>query len=289
MGLGFSYISGGETKWRIFLGLQILCAVIMLVGSIWMPESPRWLVVQDRHEEALHVLERLHGDKSGAEPVGDGEADAVEHVPFYRREFNQIHAQIMYERENPQLGVKIILKNKSYRKRFMLVLWFFLGQQLTAVIPLQNYQVILYRTLGIGNKMALVLVGVWGTTALIVSCFAAYFFDILGRRKNFFISLVTLTTASILLVAFWARYEASGNTNTSLGNAAIFAMFLFLAGYGWIMNAFGYTYTPEIMVSTSRNTLLAPPILVMLIHVFYSQCKSVPRACPSVSQARPPS
>jgi hypothetical protein len=253
MGLGFSYISGGEIKWRIFLGLQLFCALIMLVGSIWMPESPRWLIVQDRHEEALHVLEKLHGDKSGApEPVTDGEADAdrVEHIPFYQREFNQMHAQIIFERDNPQLGVKNVWKNKSYRKRFALVLWFFVGQQLTAIIPLQNYQVLLYRALGIGPKMALVLVGVWGTTALIVSCFAAYFFDILGRRKNFFISLFTLTTGSVLLVAFWARFEASGNTNTTLGNLAIFAMFLFLAGYGWIMNAFGYTYTPEIMVST---------------------------------------
>ena len=42
MGLGFSYISGSELKWRLFIGLQLLCAAIMLIGSIWMPESPRW-------------------------------------------------------------------------------------------------------------------------------------------------------------------------------------------------------------------------------------------------------
>jgi hypothetical protein len=255
MGLGFSYIEGGELKWRIFLGIQLVCAIIMLVGSIWMPESPRWLVVKDRHDEALRVLERLHGDKSGAPtPVTNEESDAAvtDHVPFYRKEFNQIHAQILFERENPQLGLKAIFRNRSYRKRFLLILWFFVGQQLTAVIPLQNYQTILYRSLGITGRMSLILVGVWGTTALIVSCFAAYFFDIFGRRKNFFISLVTLTTGSVLLVAFWARYEASGNTNKTLGNLAIFSMFLFLAGYGWVMNAFGYTYTPEIMVRNSQ-------------------------------------
>lgn len=250
MGLGFSYLSGGELKWRIFLGLQLLCAMVMLVGSIWMPESPRWLIVQDRHSEALVVLEKLHGDRMTTTPTTSEEHDAgIEgEVPFYRKEFNQIQAQIALERANPQLGIKAILKNPSYRRRFLLILWFFLGQQLTAIIPLQNYQVILYKSLGLGGRMSLILVGVWGTTALIISCFGAYFFDKLGRRVNFFISLTVLTIGSIFLVAFWARYEASGNKNKIFGNLAVFAMFLFLAGYGWIMNAFGYTYTPEIMV-----------------------------------------
>ena len=208
MGLGFSYIAGGQAKWRIFLGLQLLCAVIMLVGSIWMPESPRWLVVQDRHEEALVILEKLHGDKSGAPTVVKSEESDLasgEPVPFYRREYNQIVSQIIYEREHPQLGLKAIFNRPSYRKRFLLILWFFLGQQLTAIIPLQNYQVILYKSLGIGTKMSLVLVGVWGTTALLVSLATAYFFDRLGRRKMFFMSLITLTLGSVLLVIFWAR------------------------------------------------------------------------------------
>ena len=92
--------------------------------------------------------------------VSNEETDNADHVPFYRREYNQIVSQITYERENPQLGLKAVWSNKSYRKRFLILLWFFLGQQLTAVIPLQNYQVILYKTLGIGTKMSLVLVGV---------------------------------------------------------------------------------------------------------------------------------
>jgi MFS family permease len=41
MGLGFSYINDGELKWRLFIGLQLLCAALMIGGSFWMPESPR--------------------------------------------------------------------------------------------------------------------------------------------------------------------------------------------------------------------------------------------------------
>jgi MFS family permease len=39
LGLGFSYTGSGQLKWRLSIGLQLLCAAIMLTGSICMPES----------------------------------------------------------------------------------------------------------------------------------------------------------------------------------------------------------------------------------------------------------
>ncbi|KAF2093541.1 MFS transporter [Rhizodiscina lignyota] len=266
MGLGFSYIKSGQLKWRLFIGLQLLCAAIMLLGSIWMPESPRWLVVQQRHEEALRVLEKLHGTNSN-------ESEDDEEVPFYRREFNQIEAQIRLEQENPQLGIISIMKRPSYRKRLLIILFFFMFQQLTAIIPLQNYQVILYQSLGISGKIPLVLVGVWGSLGVIFSCGGAFFFDKIGRRKSFFISMSGVLVGSIMLVAFWARYEHSGNTDKILGDLALWSMFVYLVGYAWILNSFGYAYTPEILPMEIRATGLAfgfamlNAIIIMLVQV----------------------
>lgn len=69
-----------------------------------MPESLRWLIVQDRHSEALVILEKLHGDtKAASISKMSEELDAgIDDVPFYNREFNQIQAQIALERDNPQ-------------------------------------------------------------------------------------------------------------------------------------------------------------------------------------------
>jgi len=118
-----------------------------------------------------------------------------------------------------------------------------------AIIPLQNYQVILYGSLGIEGKMPLVLVGVWGTLGVIFACGGAFFFDKIGRRKSFFISMTGVIVGSVMLVAFWARYEHGGNTNKTLGSLALWSMFVYLVGYAWILNSFGYAYTPEILVS----------------------------------------
>lgn len=122
-----------------------------------------------------------------------------------------------------------------------------------AIIPLQNYQVILYGALGIKGKMPLVLVGVWGTLGVIFACGGAYFFDKLGRRKSFFISMTGVTVGSVMLVGFWAKFEATGNSGKVWGGLALWSMFVYLVGYAWILNSFGYAYTPEILVSNSTS------------------------------------
>jgi MFS family permease len=98
----------------------------------------------------------------------------------------------------------------------------------------------------------LILVGVWGTAGTIVSICGASLFDKIGRRKSFFISISGVLLGSIMLVTFWARFEAGGNTSKTLGSLAIFSMFVFLVGFGWIMNAFAYTYPPEILPTDIR-------------------------------------
>lgn len=65
---------------------------------------------------------------------------------------------------------------------------------------LQNYQVILYQYLGVTNKMALVMVGVWGTIGTIFCCIGAVLFDKLGRRVSLLSSLWVQFLASIAMV-----------------------------------------------------------------------------------------
>jgi hypothetical protein len=50
----------------------------------------------------------------------------------------------------------------------------------------------------------------------------------------------------------WARFEVSGNTNMLLGRFTVGFMFVYLAGYAFIMNSFGYTYPSEIMPTPIR-------------------------------------
>lgn len=112
-GLAFWYIKS-NVSWRLLLGLQLVPAVAMLIGSIWMPFSPRWLILKDRNEEALEVLKKMHGN------TRDG--------TFYLREYHQIRSQIDLDKRE-HLGISAILSKRSYRKRLIIVIGTALFQQ----------------------------------------------------------------------------------------------------------------------------------------------------------------
>jgi hypothetical protein len=61
VGFGFYFwAEGGNNTWRTPLALQVVWPTLLCMGLYWIPESPRWLMMNDRHEEAKTVLIRLH-------------------------------------------------------------------------------------------------------------------------------------------------------------------------------------------------------------------------------------
>lgn len=57
---GFAWIGDREVAWRFPLAFQIIFAVIIFTSIMNLPESPRWLVMQGRDEEALDILQALY-------------------------------------------------------------------------------------------------------------------------------------------------------------------------------------------------------------------------------------
>lgn len=55
-----SFIGENEVAWRFPLAFQISFAVVIFISILNLPESPRWLVMQGRTDDALEVLECLN-------------------------------------------------------------------------------------------------------------------------------------------------------------------------------------------------------------------------------------
>eukprot|EP01018_Ginkgo_biloba_P001609 Gb_04390 [translate_table: standard] len=54
-------------SWRFMLGLGVVPSLFIVFGVLAMPESPRWLVMQNRIEEATVILLRTSDDQAEAE------------------------------------------------------------------------------------------------------------------------------------------------------------------------------------------------------------------------------
>lgn len=64
--------------WRYMLAVAVLPAIALFVGMLRMPESPRWLVLKERDEEALDVLRQVRSPERAEAEMAEVHALAEE-------------------------------------------------------------------------------------------------------------------------------------------------------------------------------------------------------------------
>lgn len=106
IGYGTFYWKYNINVWRLSTALQAVPPILLLCALPYIPESPRWLLMNGRIEDARRVLETIHEDSE----TGREKALAQLH-----------HIQIQADLDR-RLGSswKDILKKRVYVKRFAL-------------------------------------------------------------------------------------------------------------------------------------------------------------------------
>jgi SP family xylose:H+ symportor-like MFS transporter len=66
-----------STGWRYMLASEAIPSAILLVLLMFVPDTPRWLVLRGRDAEALAQLRRVMGEKDAREILGDIERTLV--------------------------------------------------------------------------------------------------------------------------------------------------------------------------------------------------------------------
>jgi len=223
--------------------------MVLLAFSFWMPRSPRWLILQDRLEEAKQVMIRIHRSP-------DDENDN-----FALAEFDLMVAQIQFERLKSGGAVstflgrwKYMFSKKSYLHRAALGFGIMFGIQGTGVLVINNYQIILYPGLGVGSGLSLGLYWVYVFIALIGNTCCSLYVDRLGRRLCFLIGLVGSLSA---LVGEAVASSFLPTTNQAVLVTGVFFIFWYIPWFSSMVDATMYIYMSEIWPSEIRSEGIA--------------------------------
>ena len=108
----FATTKNPSFAWRFPLCVQCFAPLVLFCTSLWIPESPRWLLQKGRKEEAWTVVKRLR--------VPPGTVDDI----AAREELYQIGEQLALDNTKlSKLGVGpwgAVMKIRSYRMRMLI-------------------------------------------------------------------------------------------------------------------------------------------------------------------------
>ena len=213
---------GGNSDWRWMLGVEALPAALYCLLIFGVPNSPRWLVVQQNDKVgALSTLQLIHGDADKAQ----AELDAIKN-----------HTS----EESSRNGVFSGKYNKSLLLAFLLAFF----NQLSGINFILYYAPVILENAGFASSDSLLSSISIGGTNLIFTFVGLYLIDRMGRKSLMYIGSVGYII-SLAMVAYGFKTEASAGFN-------LFFILTFIASHAVGQGAVIWVFISEIFPNSVR-------------------------------------
>ncbi|KAL0929692.1 sugar transporter [Colletotrichum truncatum] len=228
-----------NAQWQVPMGVQALPGVILLLGLLFMPESPRWPMNHGKIEKAQSVLENLRS--------------LPRDHPFVRQEFEQIQRGLEDQPVAPGLkGLIREILSENIRKRLYMVMFIQVGFQFSGGNIITYYNTSILSSIGLTDPSVNYLFsGIYGLVKFIaVLLYCLFLIDRFGRRMGLFIGSGLIIGSLTYITVYLAVANPSGNNGTGnngtgpAGWVAVVCIYIFALGYAiswgtipWIINA----------------------------------------------------
>lgn len=170
----------GEWSWRWMLGVETLPAAIYFFALYLVPESPRWLAIRGREDEALQVLKKV----SSAEQA---KADL----------------QVVHDSLSSDVGGAAVSVRQLFRPAMKLVLTIGVSvailQQITGINSVFFYAPMIFEQSGIGTDASFMQAVLVGLVNLVFTVVAMLYIDKIGRRPLLGIGLAGIAICMLTL------------------------------------------------------------------------------------------
>ncbi|ORY57771.1 general substrate transporter [Pseudomassariella vexata] len=247
-----------DAAWLVPICLQLFPAIILLVGMIFMPFSPRWLVHHGREAEARKNLADLRGLPQDHELV--------------ELEFLEIKAQSLFEKRSvaehfPHLreqtawnvfklqfvAIGSLFKTKAMFRRVVVASVTMFFQQWTGINAVLYYAPSIFKQLGLDdNKTGLLATGVVGIVMFVFTIPAVLWIDRVGRKPILTIGAIGMASCHFVIAVIVAKNATQWATQAAAGWAAVVMVWLFVIHFGYSWGPCAWIIVAEIWPLSSR-------------------------------------
>lgn len=227
IGILVSYVSdyllsndANPESWRWMFGVGFIPGIVLLVGMLFLPETPRWLISKKRWEEGKAILGQIE------------DPDLVEQT------FNDLKQDVAISAEHKKHSKEIL--KPWLRPALIITIGIFFFQQFSGVNTIIYYSPIIFQMAGIISNTESIIPAIIIGGVNVLSCLVSVILlDKVGRRKLYMIGITGMIPSLALLGLCFYFKDALGASLPVFAVLSIVCFIIFiaisLAPLGWLL------------------------------------------------------
>lgn len=152
----------GDDAWRWMVGLGAVPSFFFLIGVLWLPESPRWLVTRNKEKQAVAILDKIGGSTYANDSI------------------NSIQSTLQGE-DSKKVGFKEVF-SKAALPAIIVGMGLAIFQQWSGANAIFNYGAKIFESIGFSLGDQLKQLVIINAVNLIFTLIAMWQVDKLGRK-----------------------------------------------------------------------------------------------------------
>ncbi|KAJ4849434.1 Sugar transport protein 10 [Turnera subulata] len=247
---GTSKITGGW-GWRVSLGLAGVPAIMIGVGSLFLPDTPNSILERGHQEKAKRMLRKIRGTENVEEEFQDLVAAS------------EAAKKVVHPWRN--------ITKRKYRPHLVICILIPFFQQLTGINVIMFYAPVLFKTIGFGDDASLMSAVITGVVNVVATTVSVYSADRYGRRFLFLQGGTQMFICQIVVSVLIGKSFGTagvGAMSKVMANFVLTFICLYVSGFAWSWGPLGWLVPSEICPLEIRSAGQAINVSVNMFFTF---------------------
>src|SRR5579862_3100884 len=229
-------ILASSGDWRLMLGLAAVPSVVLFVGMLFMPETPRYLVHAGEEDTAHQVLEDLPGDERPRERI---------------EEIREVDSE-----EQKETGLRGLLQAKWVRPALLVATGLAVFQQLVGINTIIYYAPTTLTNVGFTKTSAIYANLIIGVINVGMTVLAIKLIDKVGRKPMLFAGVAGMVLSLVVLGVSLSVMPTPHHPGDPAAVITLVCLATFIASFAATWGPVVWVMIPEVLPLSVRGTAM---------------------------------
>jgi SP family sugar:H+ symporter-like MFS transporter len=229
-------ILASSGDWRLMLGLAAVPSMVLLVGMLFMPETPRYLVHAGEEKEAHKVLEELPGDERPEERI---------------EEIREVDSE-----EEGEVGLAALWHAKWVRPALLVATGLAVFQQLVGINTIIYYAPTTLTNVGFAKTSAIYANLIIGVINVALTVVAVKIIDRVGRKPMLFAGVAGMVASLLVLGVSLSALPTPHHPGDPAAIITLVCLATFIAAFAATWGPVVWVMIPEVLPLSVRGTAM---------------------------------